>query len=251
MSEQQMHHVLQPHITWHFDSLHRQSWRSSLPKRIGWGPSLAMFPVVRCVFLFNLVQVVVFAYNIILLLHLRRKGASSSSFAAVQGTESQADVAAGFAQIFRPEGLCCAGSRWIYVVFIIQCRILRCHVWSSEKLSMSIIHNALSCVWMFMIFYDDLTEHYLLYVSLVRPQNSDWYLSCRMLYFPRPPPSILKKGASDGSLKFDFFHLFPNFTAFHILPPWITLLSLTMLPVVCSTMIFNNFHISWILHFKV
>ena len=40
-----------------------------------------------------------------------------------------------------------------------------------------------------------------------------------------------------------FFIIFPNFTAFHILPPWITLLSLTMLPVVCSTMIFNNFHI--------
>ena len=129
--------------------------------------------------LVQVLQVVVLADHIHLL-HLRRKGASSSSLTADQGKDSQADVAAGLAQIFSPEGLCCAGSSWIYVLlWIIQCRILRCHAWSSKRLSMSIIPDTLSRVWMFVIsynYYNDLTT--LLALCLVRPQNS----VCRMLY---------------------------------------------------------------------
>ena len=48
---------------------------------------------------------VVLADNIIHLLHLRRKGASSSSLTAdLSLRDSQADVAAGLAQIFCPSG---------------------------------------------------------------------------------------------------------------------------------------------------
>lgn len=87
-------------------------------------PVCEMFPVCKIhqmcvpVFRFCLVQVlqaVVLADNIIHLLHLCRKGASSSSLTADQGKDSQADVSAGLAQIFSPEGLCCAGSRWIFL----------------------------------------------------------------------------------------------------------------------------------------
>lgn len=72
-----------------------------------------------------------------------------------------------------------AADGYFYVLWIMQCRILRCHAWSSKRLSMPIIPDTLSRVWMFVISvisYNDLTT--LLALCLVRPQNS----VCRMLY---------------------------------------------------------------------
>lgn len=81
-----------------------------------------------------------------------------------------------------------------------------------QCLSFLIHYLVYECSWYLIMIW----QHYLLYVWCARKIP---FAECFIF-----PHSILEKGASAGSLKFNSFHLFPNFT--DMLPPWVTLASL-------------------------